>query len=153
MKTKGRKYFKVVSRVGYEGISAKYHSAIFCGACSKEYIPGKFVRANHSLERAGYGLSFFTDLICARTFAERNHDIVNMEGIFEIWEVEVEHVMRDLPAVRLLGFCRNGTVDSVKCVINPYDYWSESIKTKRVWPDKTRMARKIKLLKKITEVK
>jgi hypothetical protein len=136
------KGYKVVSNV-----IGRYYSAVIIGELGKEYFPEKFIRANHTMERKGYGLTFFQDLSEAKIFAKCNQTISFNFGRLEVWEIEAEGVFSYLPFNRLYKFTTK--IPTIKQFRNSAKKLLSGRWAFGEWPKGTKMARHIKLIRRV----
>ena len=113
--------FKLVKKEG-EG----YISAYADGKAKVEFIPGQWISAPKWLRKRGYHITVFGSLEDAKALMMNSAD-------HEIWEVEVEGEICDLPPRQDLWVIREGELG---------DKFGE-------WPKGTRMVRRVKLVRRV----
>ena len=134
------RYYKIVSPDTENYLS----SCIVFGPASIEYIPDQWVVAPSFLAVDGYHLTVFSTLDNARKF------IIDECGAFgmmmQIWEVEVEGVLTNLPPVRSVTHVSTGT--PVRSVAHA-STGTPGNTFPGAWPPGTAMAKKVMLKRRV----
>lgn len=121
-------YYKIVSPDSENYLS----SCVVFGLANVEYIPDQWVVAPSFLAVDGYHLTVFSTLDNARKFITDECGAFGM--MMQIWEVEVEGVITNLPPVRSVVHASTGTLGNTFT---------------GAWPPGTAMVKKVMLKRRV----